>query len=132
MSRKIRDRQPYYEAYDDNGNLVAYGTSEEVNETIGGRSANSVALASKKGYKHRGYEIISPAVYRRTFDCYYKRKFVCEGTYEEIAEKSEQTERYVRYASTPHAKRKIGAAKRSETESMVLFEREDRRLEWLK
>lgn len=131
MNCKIRDRQPYYEAYDDDGNLVASGTSEEVNEAIGGRSANSVAIASNKGYKHRGYEIINPAIYRRTFECYHKGKFVCEGTYEEIAKKSKRTECYVKYASAPCARKRLEAAERSETESMVLFEREERRLEWL-
>ena len=130
MKCKIRDKQPYYEAYDDDGDLIAYGTSASVAETLGG-NPESVVRAAKTNCKYKGIDIINPAVYRRVFDCYHKNKFVCSGTYEEIAEKTGQTEEYIRSAGTEYARERLKKTKRSDTDSVVMLELDRRRLEWL-
>lgn len=130
MKCKVRDKQPYYEAYNDDGDIIAYGTSASVAEVLG-CSAESVVRAAKTNYRYKGVDIINPAVYRRVFDCYHKNRFVCSGTYEEIAEKTGQTEGYVRWAGTERAKEKLKKTMRSDTESMVMLELDRRRLEWL-
>ena len=131
MGRSFIDKQNYYEAYNDNGELVAYGTASEVAKVIGG-GANSVVVANCNGCRCRGFEIINPAIYRRTFDCYHNGVFVCSGTYEEIAKKTGLNEGYVRYISKPSTKKKIAERKCEESKALILFEVEERRLEWLR
>ena len=125
-----RDRVPIYEVYDDEGELICSGLSKEIAEEMGIKSPAYVTKACNMGTKLNGYSVVKAATIRKVFDCYHKGKFVCCGTYDEIAECTGFNREYVKAAS--YAATHKRAAKTRESMMLLLFEHDNTRVEWIK
>lgn len=123
-----RDGIPIYEVYDGGGNLVCHGTSKEVAEVIG-LTPNHISKVAKGKGVVKGYEVVKVATIRKVFDCYHKGRFVCCGTYDEIAECTGFNREYVKAAS--YAATHKRAAKTRESMMLLLFEHDNTRVEWI-